>query len=148
MNTLQAFDPNSTWFNNVSHENSIDYFFTQRKIIEYDDVVDEKTLVRSQVKKNVCINFLAITLPNNQFKDKKNLLIEIEIWGDNKYNYIGKMENVQGDYPNLLLKLEDDKEIFIKLLYYELTNKEKKYLKTFTTFIPIIKRYQSIPNLN
>ena len=75
-NTFQPYDPNSTWLNNISHDNCIDYFFTQRKIVEYDEVVD-KSLSRNKIKKNVTLNFLALTFPNNQFKNKKNILINI-----------------------------------------------------------------------
>lgn len=141
MSTLEGYDPNSTWMSECTHDNSIDYFFTQRKVIEYNEKVDEN-LNRKKVKKNVTINFLALTFPNNQFKNKSNLKIEIEIWGDTKYYYTGTLINKGGDFPHLLLPLDDDKQIFIKLSYFE----NDKNLKTFTTFIPIIKRYQKIPN--
>ena len=141
MDKIEAYDPSSSWLSNVTHDNCIDYFFTQRKIIEYEEKVDEN-LNRKKIKKNVTINFLAITFPNNQFKNKSNLKIDIEIWGDVKYNYRGSLFNKEGDYPHLLLKLDDDKELFVKLLYLN----DDKLLKTFTTFIPIIKRYQSLPN--
>ena len=141
MSNIESYDPSSSWLSDVAHDNSIDYFFTQRKVIEYEEKLDEN-LNRKKIKKNVTINFLALTFPNNQFQNKSQLKIKIEIWGDVKYHYIGTLENVEGDYPHLLLQLDDDKELFVKLQYYN----DDKLLKTFTTFIPIIKRYQKIPN--
>ncbi len=141
MSNIESYDPSSSWLSDVTHDTSIDYFFTQRKIIEYEEKLDEN-LNRKKIKKNVTINFLALTFPNNQFQNKSQLKIKIEIWGDVKYHYIGILENIEGDYPHLLLQLDDDKELFVKLQYYN----DDKLLKTFTTFIPIIKRYQKIPN--
>ena len=141
MSNIESYDPSSSWLSDVTHDNSIDYFFTQRKIIEYEEKLDEN-LNRKKIKKNVTINFLALTFPNNQFQNKSQLKIKIEIWGDIKYHYIGTLENIEGDYPHLLLQLDDDKELFVKLQYLN----DDKSLKTFTTFIPIIKRYQKIPN--
>lgn len=144
MSNIEGYDPTSTWLSDVTHDNSIDYFFTQRKIVEFEESMDEN-LNRKKTKKNVTINFLAITFPNNQFKNKQNLEIDIEIWGDEKYHYSGKIINKQGDHPHLLLQLDDDKELFVKLIYFEIAEHEKKFLKTFTNFIPIIKRYQKTP---
>lgn len=141
MSNIESYDPSSSWLSDVTHDNSIDYFFTQRKVIEYEEKLDEN-LNRKKIKKNVTINFLALTFPNNQFQNKSQLKIKIEIWGDVKYHYIGTLENIEGEYPHLLLQLDDDKELFVKLQYYN----DDKLLKTFTTFIPIIKRYQKIPN--
>ena len=141
MSNLEGYDPNSTWMSECTHDNSIDFFFTQRKVVEYNEKVDEN-LNRKKVKKNVTINFLALTFPNNQFQNKSNLKIEIEIWGDIKYHYTGTLINKEGEFPHLLLQLDDDKELFVKLTYFE----NDKILKNFTTFIPIIKRYQKIPN--
>lgn len=144
MTTIQAYDPNSEWLNQVNHDNNIDYFFTQRKVTESEEIIDEKTLDRKTKKINKIFNFLAINLPNNQFKNISDFTIDIEIWGDEKYNYKGSLCNLDGDFPHLLLKLNDDKQLFVKLVYFN--TKEKKILKTFTVFIPILKRYQITPN--
>ena len=116
MNNLQPYDPQSSWLSNISHDNSIDCFFTQRKIVEFDEIIDEKTLDRNKIKKNITQNFLAITFPNNQFKNKTKILVDIEIWGDKSYNYRGKLENITGDSPHVLVKLDDDTELFVKLI--------------------------------
>ena len=105
MSNLEGYDPNSTWMSECTHDNSIDFFFTQRKVVEYNEKVDEN-LNRKKVKKNVTINFLALTFPNNQFQNKSNLKIEIEIWGDIKYHYTGTLINKEGEFPHLLLQLD------------------------------------------
>ena len=108
--------------------------------------MDNKTLERIKKKKNVIHNFLAINLPNNQFeninKSKLDISIDVEIWGDEKYNYKGMINNKSGEIPHLLIKLNSDKQIFVKLIYKDGDN---NILKTFVSFIPIIKRYQSVP---
>ena len=144
MTQVQGYDPNSQWLNQVNHDNIIDYFFTQRKVVEYEEIIDEKTLDRKSKKINKTVNFLAINLPNNQFQNVSKLTIDIEIWGDQKYNYKGSLCNKDGDFPHLLLKLNDDKQLFLKLIYND--NEQNKILKTFTVFIPILKRYQITPN--
>lgn len=134
----------SEWLNQLNNEhtvdNTIDYFFTQRKVIEYDESIDEKTLERKK-KKNACMyNFLAINFPTC-FKSIDNLIIDVEIWGDEKFNFRGTLNKTDGEIPHLLLKLKDDKMIFIKLIFKD----TDKILRTFISFIPVIKRYQMTP---
>ena len=88
-------------------------------------------------------NFLAINFPNNQFTNIDKLVIDVEIWGDMEYNYKGSLCNFEGEFPHLLLKLNNDKQLFVKLIYKDM--KDNKIYKTFTVFIPILKRYQSLP---
>ena len=49
----------SEWLNQINNinsiENNIDYFFTQRKVTEIEEIIDEKTLER---KKNKLIMFI------------------------------------------------------------------------------------------
>lgn len=141
MTEIEGFKQEMNWMTRLELDSNIDYFFTQRRVIEYDEYLDEKTLERKKKKKNVTYNFLALNFPNNQFKNNSNIIIDIEIWGDEKYNYKGYLCNKSGDIPHLLLKLNNDKQLFIKLVYKE----NEKILKTFTTFIPITKRYQISP---
>ena len=146
MANIEYYDPNSEWLNQIDHDNNLDHFFTQRKVVEYYEEMDNKTLERIKKKKNVIHNFLAINLPNNQFeninKSKLDISIDVEIWGDEKYNYKGMINNKSGEIPHLLIKLNSDKQIFVKLIYKDGDN---NILKTFVSFIPIIKRYQSVP---
>ncbi len=144
--SLYPYDNGSEWLkklNNESVENTIDYFFTQRKVTEYEEIIDGKTLERKK-KKNTCIyNFIAINLPACQFKTLPNLIIDIEIWGDEKFNFKGIITKQEGEIPHVMLKLKDDKTLFLKLIFKD----NEKILKTFINFIPIIKRYQLIPDI-
>lgn len=141
MTDVKGYDPNVNWLNQVNDDSSIDYFFTQRKISEVDELIDEKTLERKKIKKNKIYNFLAINFPHNQFKNSTNLCIDIEMWGDKNYNYKGLFKIEEGILPHLMVKLNDDTQIFVKLVY----KSDNNILKKFTIFIPILKRYQFIP---
>lgn len=136
--TVKAFNNSSNWMNAIELNNNIEYFFTQRKIIETSEYIDQKTLERKQKKETVTHNFLAINLPIMKSNYK---YIKIEIWGNNGYNYEGQMINYKGINPNLMLKLNNDTEMFVKMIFYE--EDETKY-KTFISFIPILKRYQKL----
>ena len=134
---VKAFNNSSNWMNTIEYNSNIEYFFTQRKIVETTEYIDEKTLERKSKKENVTHNFLAINLPliKNNFNN-----IDIEIWGDKGYNYEGKIVINKGIPPSLMLKLNDDTEMFVKLMFYD-SDDESKF-KTFISFIPILKRYQ------
>ncbi len=136
-------DNTSDWLNQISTssiDNNIDYFFTQRKVNEFVDIIDEKTLDRKTQKVCNIYNFLAINLPTHLFKNSHNLLIDIEIWGDNMFNFKGNIYKQEGETPHLMIKLKEDKQIFIKLIFKE----DDKILKTYISFIPVTKRYQHI----
>jgi hypothetical protein len=139
-------EQHSDWLNQLNNlntiENTIDYFFTQRKVTEFEEILDEKTLER-RTKKIIAIhNFLAINFPINYFKHYQLLEIDIEIWGDNKFNYKGKIIREDGEIPHIMIKLKEDKNIFVKLIF-----KDSKLTKTFISFIPITRRYQCADNL-
>ena len=143
MALIQPYD-SSEWLNQQSGdtiENVIDYFFTQRKITEVIDTIHEKTLERIQTKQTHLVNFLAINLPINQFKNIQNLEIDIEIWGEDKYVFKSTILKKSDEVPHIMLKLKDDKQLFVKLIFKE----NSKTLRTFINFINIIKRYQQIP---
>ena len=148
MATVFPYDTNSSseWLNQLNNENTventIDYFFTQRKVTEYEEIIDEKTLERKKKKKNCIYNFLAINIPSVQhYKNVSNLMIDVEIWGDDKYNFRCQIVKQEGDIPHILLKLKEDKNLFVKLIFRD----TDKILKTYINFIQIIKRYQMIP---
>ncbi len=138
----------SEWLNQISNinsiENNIDYFFTQRKVNEIEEVIDEKTLERKKNKVCHIYNFLAINLPTNSFKSYQNLIIDIEIWGDNKFNFKGKLLREDGEIPHLMIKLKEDKNIFVKLIFKD----NDKLHKTFINFIPITKRFQHVNDVD
>ena len=77
------------------------------------------------------------------FKSLTNLHIDVEIWGDEKFNFKGTIIKQEGEIPHLMLKLKDDKIIFLKLIFRD----NEKIIKTFISFIPVIKRYQMTPDI-
>ncbi len=134
----------SEWLNQISNinsiENNIDYFFTQRKVTEIEEVLDEKTLERKKNKVCHIYNFLAINLPTNSFKTYHNLIVDIEIWGDNNYNFKGIFTKQDGEMPHIMVKLKEDKNIFVKLIFRD----NDKLNKTYISFIPVTKRFQYV----
>jgi hypothetical protein len=132
----------SEWLNqiNSSVDNNIDYFFTQRKVSEHIDTLDEKTLERKTQKVCNVYNFLAINFPTHLFKNNHNLVIDIEIWGDNMYNFKGTIKKQEGEMPHMMIKLKEDKQIFVKIIFRE----DDKILKTYISFIPVTKRFQHV----
>ncbi len=134
----------SEWLNQISNinsiENNIDYFFTQRKVNEIEEILDEKTLDRKKNKVCHIYNFLAINLPTNSFKSYQNLVIDIEIWGDNNYNFKGTFIKNDGEIPHIMIKLKEDKNIFVKLTFKD----NDKLNKTYISFIPVTKRFQHV----
>tara|TARA_B100001121_G_C18694883_1_gene624602 strand:+ start:1968 stop:2375 length:408 start_codon:yes stop_codon:yes gene_type:complete len=134
MSSIKPFNK-SSWMTKINNESCIDFFFTQRKVVETSEYIDDKTLERKEKKETITHNFLAINLPI--VKDDFNN-IRIEIWGDKGYNYEGNIQTFKGNFPNLMLKLNDDSEMFIKLIYKNDAGDEK----TYTHFINVLKRYQ------
>ena len=136
-------DNQSDWLNQLNSnivDNNIDYFFTQRKVNEFVDVLDEKTLDRKTQKVCSIFNFLAINLPTHLFKNSHNLLIDIEIWGDNMFNFKGSINKQDGEIPHIMIKLKEDKNIFVKIIFKE----SDKILKPYISFIPVTKRFQHV----
>ncbi len=137
-------DNQSDWLNQINNvnsiENNIDYFFTQRKVTEVIELIDEKTLERKKKKIKLVSNFLAINMPTQFFKNYAILTIDIEIWGDNMFHFKGSIVKHDGEIPQFMIKLKEDKNIFIKLIFKD----NDKLQKTFISFIPITKRYQYI----
>jgi len=133
MSDLKSAFTNPSW-SNIECSNNLDYFFTQRKVTETRDYVDKKTMERKEKQETITHNFLAINFPDG----KCETTINVEIWGDNGFNYKGVIIIEKGDVPNLLLKLEKDTQLFVKLIYTFNSD-----VKTYIHFIPINKRYQS-----
>jgi hypothetical protein len=119
-------------FTNLTYDNTLDYFFTQRKVQEYVEILT-KNMERVKEKKTTNYNFLALNLPIG--RDISSF--KIEIWGDKGYRYIGKFEKEQGSIPHLLIRLEGDTQVFVKL---DLGDKNS------ISFIQIPKRYQEVPD--
>ena len=150
MTSIYPYDKNtnnSEWLHQINNENTIenviDHFFTQRKVTEYEETIDEKTLERKKKKNSYTYNFLAINFPTTLFKSLTNLHIDVDIWGDEKFNFKGTIIKHEGEIPHLMLKLKDDKILFLKLIFRD----NEKIIKTFISFIPVIKRYQMTPEI-
>ena len=139
-NFSEVYNNEGTVFQNLNH-NQLDYFFTQRKVVEYDEFITND-MKRSKKKITKNYNFLAINFPLNITKEL-NGEIDMELWGDKGYNYTGKIISKRGEIPHLLIRLSGDTQIFIKLL--SLNNKKNE---TIIGFIQIPKRYQNIIDEN
>ena len=51
MSDVVGFTHDTDWFHPIEYEKTIDYFFTQRKVVEFDEYIDEKTLDRKKKRK-------------------------------------------------------------------------------------------------
>lgn len=137
-----GFNPDSNWINGPKHHtNKIDTFFTQRKVTETEDYIDQKNLERKEKQINKTYNFLAINFPHT---NHKNVVIDVEIWGDNGFKHRGNINITDGDVQSLMLKLDKDTQMFIKLIYRNIETNQ--IYDTYIDFVPILKRYQSTPS--
>jgi hypothetical protein len=132
-------------FNTMKFEqkqfHSIDYFFTQRNLKEDHEFLDQN-MNRKNKQINIQYNFLAISIPQHDLQEGITSTIEANIFGDNGYNYKGKIISQKGLTPNFMIPLKGDKKIFVHLIYTE-SNKESEN-KEFTCFIEVPKRFQSV----
>lgn len=129
-------------FHKLSNQNktfgNIEYFFTQRRLIEEQEYLD-KSLNRKNKQINVIYNYLAINIPNI-LVDEIISGFNIEIFGDNGYHYKAFLSSYQGIVPHFLVLLKGDKKIFINILP-KLNSKEKETFKFDTENIPFNKNY-------
>ena len=129
-------------FHKLSNQNktfgNIEYFFTQRRLIEEQEYLD-KNLNRKSKQVNVVYNYLAINIPNI-LVDEIISGFNIEIFGDNGYHYKAFLSSYQGIVPHFLVLLKGDKKIFINILP-KLDSKEKETFKFDTENIPFNKNY-------
>ena len=127
------------------NNDTIDHFFTQRKVTEYEEYLDKKNMTRKKKKKDITYNFIAINIPYCNYVDSNFIEIEANIWGDEGFKYVGNFNNIEGNVPLILLKLKNDKQLFINLKV--LTKKgDETNQKEYVTFITIPKRYQLEPS--
>ena len=140
----------------VDNQDSIDYFFTQRKISEFEEYVDTKDMVRKKKKKDISFNFIAITIPYFEFikssenTDDNSVVAEINVYGNVSFKYHGVHESKEGYFPSILLKLGEDSQLFVnvKLKNGDKDENGREIVKEFVSFIPISKRYQIEPSIN
>jgi len=145
---IEAFDTYK--YQNNTFQN-IDYFFTQRTLIEEHEDID-KNMNRNIKKIKVIHNFLALNIPNitttinNCTTYDKPLGFDIEIFGDEGYHYKGSIMSFKGIIPNFMIPIKDDKKLFIHINYKLEDNNNNTINKQFVNFIEVPKRFQSIIN--
>jgi hypothetical protein len=130
---------------------NIDYFFTQRELIEEHEFIDNN-MNRNVKKIKVKHNFLALNIPtivtttsNNGRTIDKPLGFDIEIYGDEGYHYKGTITSFQGIIPNFMIPIKGDKKLFININYNFLDSANNNTTsKKFVNFIEVPKRFQQI----
>jgi len=136
-------------FNTIKFEqkqfHTIDYFFTQRNLKEDHEFLDHN-LNRKNKQINIQYNFLAISIPQYNLENNNISTIEADIFGDNGYQYKGKIISQKGLTPNFMIPLKGDKKLFVHLNYIEL-NKENEQ-KEYVCFIEVPKRFQSVETIS
>jgi hypothetical protein len=125
---------------------NIDYFFTQRNLTEEQEYLD-KNMNRQTKKIKVNLNFLALNIPtiitNNGQTNEKTLGFDIEIFGDEGYNYKGSITSHEGTIPSLLIPVKTDKKLFVHV-NYKLGDDNNSQTKKFVNFIEVPKRFQTV----
>ena len=113
---------NTMKFNNKQFQ-TIDYFFTQKTIIEDIEQID-KNMNRETKKIKIIKNFLALNIPtlittisSNGQTLEKPLGFDIEIFGDEGYHYKGTITSYQGIIPNFMIPIKNDKKWFVNINY-------------------------------
>lgn len=129
---------------------NIDYFFTQRTMTEEQEYID-KNMTRKNKKIKITHNFLALNIPtivsnvnNNEQTIEKPLGFDIEIYGDEGYNYKGSITSYQGTIPNFMIPIKGDKKLFININYKFTDGADNTNMKKFINFIEVPKRFQNI----
>ena len=119
-----------------SKSNKIDFFFTTRRT---KNTIEELNKKLERVEKEVfeIHNFIVLNLPVDEVKN--NDTVELEIWGDRGYFYRGNINNNQGFFPLISLKLREDTQLFLKMNIIKENMKPLNYIN----FIKIPKKYQN-----
>ena len=120
--------------------NNIDYFFTQRTLIEDEEYIDTN-MNRQIKKKKVTNNFIAINIP---IHNNNSLDFDVEIFGDEGYYYKGNIKSFQGIMPGFIILIKGDKKLFIHIDYKYNDENDNIISKKFVNFIEVPKRFQFI----
>ena len=131
----------------INHNDTIDCFFTQRKVTEFEEYLD-KNMNRKKKKKDITYNFMAINLPYYTYinSSSNSIKIDLKIWGDENFKYTGTLSSSEGNVPSVLLKLGTDKQLFINIKVFSKKGEDTEE-KEFVTFVAIPKRYQVEPTI-
>ena len=129
---------------------NIDYFFSQRTLVEEQEYID-KNMNRKIKKIKVTVNFLALNIPtiittntSNGQTIEKPAGFDIEIYGDEGYHYKGTITSFQGIIPNFMIPIKGDKKLFININYKFNDGNENSLTKNFINFIEVPKIFQAI----
>jgi hypothetical protein len=124
---------------------TIDYFFTQRSMVEEQEYFD-KNMNRKIKKNKVTHNFLALNIPtiNSTIQSEKPLGFDIEIYGDEGYLYKGSITSYLGIIPNFMIPIKGDKKLFVNLNYKFTDTSINENTRKFVNFIEVPKRFQNI----
>ncbi len=103
---------------------------------------------RKDKKIKVTHNFLALNIPtiitSNVNTPDEPVDFEIEIYGDDGYNYKGTITSYQGTIPNFMIPIKGDKKLFININYKFIDSNKNISYKKFINFIEVPKRFQSL----
>ena len=131
----------------LNNQNSIDHFFTQRKITKHVEYVDTKDMNRKKKTVDVKLNFIAINIPfYDNVDDNNTVSIEMKVFGNTSLKYHGIHESKEGYFPSIMLKLGDDKQLFVHIVFK--TGDENIVGKEYVSFIDIPIRYQVQPSIS
>ena len=119
---------------------NIDYFFTQRTLIEDKEYID-KNMNRKNKKMKVTNNFLAINIP---IINNNSLEFDVEIFGDEGYHYKGTVKSHQGIIPGFIILIKGDKKLFIHIDHKYTDDNNNIIIKKFVNFVDVPKRFQFI----
>ena len=101
----------------LNNQNSIDHFFTQRKITKHVEYVDTKDMKRKKKKVDVKLNFIAINIPYYDNVVDNTVSIEMKVFGNSSLKYYGVHESKEGFFPSIMLKLGEDKQLFVHIVF-------------------------------
>ena len=127
---------------------TLDYFFSQRTLTEDQEYIDSS--MSRQIKKvKITHNFLALNIPtitticNNTQNVEKPFGFDIKIYGDNGYQYEGTISSFEGIIPNFMIPVQEDKKIFVNIVYKFKDSNNNILKKEFINFIDVPKRFQT-----
>jgi hypothetical protein len=127
---------------------TIDYFFTQRTLTEEQEFIDT-TMTRQIKKVKITHNFLALNIPtlttlsNDGQTMEKPFGFDVKIYGDNGYHYEGTISSFEGIIPNFMIPIQEDKKIFVNIIYKFKDINNNILNKEFINFIEVPKRFQT-----
>ena len=130
----------------LNNQNSIDHFFTQRKITKHVEYVDTKDIKRKKKKVDVKLNFIAINIPYYDNVVDNTVSIEMKVFGNSSLKYYGVHESKEGFFPSIMLKLGEDKQLFVHIVFKK--GDEHIVGKEYVSFVDIPARYQIEPSIS